>query len=407
MHRLPDQSYRYSPKDLIAYLEGDFAAWCERHHAERSLRTGAGSTSDDGNGYEPDLRDEEMELVIRLGQEHEAAHLASLRTREPGLVEIPYGAHDAHEKTKNAMHAGAPIIFQAELRADDWMGIADFLHRMDGACTLGAHFYEPWDTKLARTAKPYFLLQLCAYADMLETMQGRRPEQFGFIFGDGTATPFRTVDVWHYCRRLKRSFEAFQHDWKQDGCLDPGLDRTHGRWSGEAERLLERRDDLSLVAGITRSQIIRLRSAGIDTVSALDASYGVTVPLMNHATLSRLQSQAAMQLRSRATGRVEWGFRAPDPERARPGLALLPPPSANDVFFDIEGFPFAPCAAQDKALRQGALRARSLAPFRPAWALAAAAIISMTGVDTSVPPALVMVKPQFFAELGDHGSGRT
>jgi hypothetical protein len=42
MQRLKDGTYRFSPKDLIAYLEGDFAAWCERNHAERSLHTGNG-----------------------------------------------------------------------------------------------------------------------------------------------------------------------------------------------------------------------------------------------------------------------------------------------------------------------------------------------------------------------------
>ena len=34
MRRLPDGTWQYSPKDLIAWLEGDFAAWCEREAAE-------------------------------------------------------------------------------------------------------------------------------------------------------------------------------------------------------------------------------------------------------------------------------------------------------------------------------------------------------------------------------------
>jgi hypothetical protein len=27
---LADGTLRFSPRDLVAYLEGDFAAWCER-----------------------------------------------------------------------------------------------------------------------------------------------------------------------------------------------------------------------------------------------------------------------------------------------------------------------------------------------------------------------------------------
>ena len=339
MQRLPDHSYRFSPKDLIAYLEGDFAAWCERHQAERSRKTGRGDAI--GDDYVPDVPDEEMELVIRRGLAHEAAHLDRLRSREPGLVEIERN-DAARDATWRAMQSGAPIIFQGELHAAPWMGIADFLHRMDGASILGDHFYEPWDTKLARSAKPYFLLQLCAYAEMLEAMQGRRPERFGFIFGDGSETSFRTADVWHYYRRLKRSFESFQGDWAQDVQPDPALDRTHGRWGATAERLLEQRDDLSLVAGITRSQIVRLREAGVETVTQLATSGVVTDLRMKPATLCGLRAQAELQLASRASGKIEWDFRAPDPARPRRGLALLPPPSPHDVFFDIEGFPYAP-----------------------------------------------------------------
>ena len=126
MQRLADNSFRFSPKDLIAFLEGDFAAWCERHQAEASRTSPA---------FTPDAKDEEMALVIRRGLEHEAAHLATLRSRELALVEIGRnsGEYDAHAATLTAMHAGAPIIFQGELRAAQWMGISDFLHRAPGA----------------------------------------------------------------------------------------------------------------------------------------------------------------------------------------------------------------------------------------------------------------------------------
>lgn len=338
MQRLPDGSFRFSPKDLIAYLEGNFAAWCERKLAERPKSDGAAGA--DGTERTPDEPDEEMELVMRRGLAHEATHVARLRAIEPGLVEI---ARDdaARAATWRAMQSGAPIIFQGELHEGRWMGIADFLHREYGASGLGDYFYEPWDTKLARSAKPYFLLQLCAYAEMLEAMQGRRPEQFGFIFGDDTETPFRTEDVWHYYRRLKRSFETFQREWGEERRPDPALDRTHGRWSDVASAHLEQADDLSLVAGITRSQIIRLRDAGIDTVAKLATSGTNPVERMTAATHEKLRAQAAMQVASRTSGTIEWAFRTPDPDRPRRGLALLPPPSANDVFFDIEGFPYA------------------------------------------------------------------
>jgi RecB family nuclease, putative, TM0106 family len=221
------------------------------------------------------------------------------------------------------------------------MGIADFLHRIPVPSQLGDLAYEPWDTKLARKAKPYFILQLCAYADMLESVQGHRPERFGFILGDNSTADFQTKDFWNYYQRLKRSFERFQEQWTADERPDPALDRTHGRWSATAERILEQVDDLSLVAGITRSQIIRLRDAGIDTVAKLASSAVVDVPRMTRATFDKLQQQAEMQVASRNAGTIIWKHRAPDPDRARRGLAMLPSPSPNDIYFDIEGFPWA------------------------------------------------------------------
>ena len=58
-------------------------------------------------------------------------------------------------------------------------GYPDFLVRVASPSDLGAWSYEPWDTKLARHTKPYFLVQLCCYAEMLESAQGVRPHATG------------------------------------------------------------------------------------------------------------------------------------------------------------------------------------------------------------------------------------
>lgn len=339
MRQLPDGSFRYSPTDLIAFLEGDFAAWCERNRAEQGR--GGGRPTLGGSTLTPDSADEELALVARRGLEHEAAHLARLKATEPDVVEVPR-EESAYEHTVAAMQRGAAVIFQGELRVEPWMGIADFLHRVPGASALGDHHYEPWDTKLARSAKPYFLLQLCAYAEMLEGMQGRAPDRFGFILGDGNTATFRTADVIDYYRRLKQSFERFQADWRPNTLPDPALDRTHGRWSEAAQRLLTDVDDLSLIAGISRSQVIRLRASGIDTVHQLATLPGdATVPRMTPGSLATLRDQAAMQVATRTSGKIAWKLRPPVKDEPRRGLALLPPPSTLDVFLDLEGFPYA------------------------------------------------------------------
>ena len=166
MIHAPDGKLRFSPSDLVSYLEGDFAAWCDRMLAERGRAHGAGSA--ELEWATPD-EDEELDLAARKGREHEQRWLVGLREREPGLVEILWGDPCAAELTLAAMRDGAPAIYQPHLVVDGWQGHPDFLFRCPGnGCACGGHHYTPWDAKLARSAKPYFLVQLCAYADMLE-----------------------------------------------------------------------------------------------------------------------------------------------------------------------------------------------------------------------------------------------
>ena len=72
-----------------------------------------------------------------------------------------------------------------------------------------------------------------------------------------------------------------------------------GRWSGYAERELEARDDLALIADIRGSQIHKLRAAGITTVAQLAAAEELHVPRLHDDTLCKLQRQARLQVASR------------------------------------------------------------------------------------------------------------
>jgi hypothetical protein len=114
-----------------------------------------------------------MELVILRALEHEAAHLKNLKATEPTLVEISR-TKTAQDDTLAAMRDGVPIIFQGELHAPPWMGIADFLQRIPRPLGSATSPTSP-GTPSSRKAKPYFILQLCAYADMLKSVQAIAP----------------------------------------------------------------------------------------------------------------------------------------------------------------------------------------------------------------------------------------
>ena len=229
MQLLPDGTFRFSPRDLVAYLEGDFAAWCERMHAERDRPSAPGPREPGPREPEwatPDPADAEAALAARKGQDHELRYLGQARSAEPGLVEITRDADADEANTLAAMEAGAPIIYQGHLAAGDWHGYPDFLYRCLGdGCPCEGRHYSPWDTKLARSAKPHFLVQLCAYADMLEAVRGYRPGEIVFVLGQGETRPYRTREFFYYYRQLRRSFSRFQSHWSESRVPDPGLDR--------------------------------------------------------------------------------------------------------------------------------------------------------------------------------------
>jgi uncharacterized protein len=239
------------------------------------------------------------------------------------------------------MRDGVQIIYQANLQIDGWAGYTDFLAKCDGKSTLGGHHYEVWDTKLAKSTKPYFLVQLCAYAEMLEQIQGRRPAEVEVILGTGERRRYTTNNFFYYFRELKRAFTKFQASYDPRSLPDLGLDKSFGKWNSYAQQILAVADHLSFVAGITRSQTKKLADAGITTMATLAKSQDLHVAGVADAVLNRLCIQARVQIASRGKDRPEYIVITPSAEDPYRGLALLPPPSKADVFFDMEGYPLA------------------------------------------------------------------
>src|SRR5205807_5309070 len=92
--------------------------------------------------------------------------------------------------TLAAMREGHDIIFQAAFLAPPFYGRADFLRRVEKRSRLGDWSYEAIDTKLARTPKAKFVLQLALYSDLLGSAQGLDPAAMHLVLGDGSEHSF-------------------------------------------------------------------------------------------------------------------------------------------------------------------------------------------------------------------------
>ncbi len=133
--------------------------------------------------------DETLALLQRRGDEHEAAHFKALAAAAAGeVVRFDRGeVAPGMRQTEGAMRRGAHLIFKAVLwDGGGWHGFADLLVRSGISSELGPWSYEVHDTKLARSVKAKFAVQLGIYADLIARVQGRLPPAIKVVLGDGS-----------------------------------------------------------------------------------------------------------------------------------------------------------------------------------------------------------------------------
>src|ERR1700737_4916570 len=276
-----------SPSDLTGFLE------CE-HLTQQELAAARGGVE------RPERKDPELEVLTRRGLEHEARHLAQLRTNHRRVVEFPFpegtisGLAQAHAKTVEAMGEGVDVIYQGTFFDGRWRCHPDFLLRVDRPSKLGAYSYEVADAKLARKAKAAAVLQCCVYAEQLAAIQGVDSEHITLILGDGSEEELRLKDYGAYYRSVKRQFEEVvfppgSHSPHTEQAVipspsgealsppPPGGGQGGGittypdpvdhcricRWIDVCEARGRQDDHLCLVAGMRRDQTRRLNLAGI------------------------------------------------------------------------------------------------------------------------------------------------
>lgn len=326
MHRPTPTTLAFSPTDLCRFVESRFASWMERYALDHLGEFTVAPASDD------------LELIQRKGRAHEDEYIASLIAAGAAPFDVR-SERDRFAATRAAMERGEPLIYQAALEHPPFAGHADLLVRVDGPSELGPYHYLPRDVKLGASAKPKYVLQACAYADMLEAAQGVRPATLELVLGNGELFALRTEEHIHYYLEQRRAFLDFQRDFDPKHRPVPEMGQDHGLWDAEAEAYLESIDHLSRVANIRKMQIRRLEAAGITTMTALAQSRAERVPKLDRAVLDRLRLQARLQLESAGRERPNFEVVVPDPAGPPRGLALLPPPSPMDAFFDMEGFP--------------------------------------------------------------------
>lgn len=328
-----DGSTVVSASDLTGYLA------C-RHLTQLDLSVLRGELG------KPHRHDPLLDVIVRLGIEHEARYLETLKANglrvsaikhpEAGLASLI----EAREQTVAALADGVDVVYQATFFDGTWRGHADFLRRVPMPSKLGNYSYEIYDTKLARKAKATAVLQLCVYAELLEQEQGIAPESIHLRLGDESMQSFRLRDFSAYYRAVKSEFIASVGKSPLPTYPDPVEHCSICKWAVHCNSHRRKDRHLTFVADIRKDQIKKMNAGGVGTIDALATAHPEQpVTGISSTNFTRLQDQAAMQVERERTGISI--HKLLDPPGPGLGLEALPSPSRGDLLFDIESDEYA------------------------------------------------------------------
>jgi uncharacterized protein len=341
----------YAATDLVGFL-----ACSHRLALERAALAGLVKR--------PIRDDPTIDLIARRGEAHEQRYLAMLRAAGRTIVEISRDGPDGARRdlraqaaeTAAALRAGVDVVYQATFFDGRWVGYADFVQRVERPSRFGPWSYEVADTKLARRAKGGAILQICSYVEQLERLQGEPPVEMHVVLGggEGRVEHFRVADFMAYYRQVKAAFEtavsAGEPVYPVTASYPEPVEHCDVcNWAVHCRERRRRDDDVSRVAGITAHQRRALKARGIATrrgLAVIDIPLRPRLEGVSDAALERIHEQARIQVKGEDERRPTWDLLEPEVDEAGAfvpdrGFLSLPPPSAGDLFFDIEGDPFA------------------------------------------------------------------
>jgi len=330
MKKLLNNDIIYSPTDLISFLKCNHLSWSDHKTLTNELKL----NKIKNNPF--------TDLLVARGLDHELNYLKRLKSTYNYVVEISRkeSLQKQVELTSNAISSGADIIFQPLLYDYPWSGYADFLIKTNTPSSLGDFSYEILDAKLAFSAKPEHILQLCMYSELLSNTQDLLPEKIHLLLGNQKTTTFNLSDYFYYYLYSKNEIEVFVEKLPAESYPQPCKHCNICSWREHCNKQWEIDNHLSIIANIQTSQTQKLNNSNIYTVESFaKTDPDIRIDNLNQDTRLRLQSQAKLQTHKAKTGEDKVEIL---PLMENKGFKRLPKPNKGDLFFDIEGDPLYP-----------------------------------------------------------------
>ncbi len=286
------------------------------------------------------------DLVRDKGTAHEEAVLARYEAEGLRVLRVPEkGDHSFEQWAQNSValldQPDIDVIYQFPLVWNGIKGVADFLVKVKADGNYSQ--WEPVDAKLARSeGKPGHLLQICFYAEAVESLVGAPPKQMHLELGSGVRESHRFEEFGPYWRRMKLELSRASEGGAVDVATEPEPCKfcDYCDFQKICETQWRKEDSLVFVANLLKADRQALKAAGIETLEALaTATVAKGLP---EERFERVHEQAALQRQHRndESSPIPYRHVAPgdDPTWGH-GYSHLPHAAAGDVFFDLEGHP--------------------------------------------------------------------
>lgn len=319
-------------------------------------------------------------LAGKRGNEHELKVLELMKSEGKAVTDLtgmPRASRAelaaSAEKTKAALDRGDQLVYQGIFFDGVFLGYPDFLVRIDDQKYKRGYTYEVWDAKLKRSLSAHGVLQMTSYSRQLNKLGFEHAEYLHAYLGDMTIADFLISDALPYLEKISADFEELLQSkaqvpspiWasKIAAC-------EMCKWSKVCETGREQARDLSLVANLRKDQRKQFIAGDIKTIEQLASATDESRPSgISTETFDRLRHQAKMQAKQDG-----------DPSKkvthevfSDRGLALMPAPSKGDVWFDMEGDPFALAPHGLEYLFGAITHDKGADEFTPFWAHSAEA----------------------------------
>jgi predicted RecB family nuclease len=297
----------------------------------------------------PKLDDAAAEILQRQGLEHEQRLLNSLeselRVKKLGNPAPSLKAYEAAwQATKQAMLDEYDVIYQGTLFTGDFVGFVDFLVALkdeNGELVRENDLvvYEPVDAKSSRSAKSNAVLQVAAYCETLVRLGCPTPQQAHLWLVQENkwsesalrliplATEFRTRALELVSQPVQLPAPIWESP--RSACVTCA-------WLPVCEQGRKDDRDLSLIQGIRSVTRDKLVANGISTIDQMAAKEPEDRPIaIAESTFTKLAAQAKLQVQGEAQNEIITQIINAEV------LANLPPRNEGDIWFDMEGDPYA------------------------------------------------------------------